>query len=52
VRYALLILAGLLFFLWLGAFVLFHVVGLLIHVILLIAIILFVVHLFSQRRAA
>ena len=51
-RYALLILAGLLFFVWLGAFILFHVVGALIHLILVLAIVLFVVHLFSSRRAA
>jgi Family of unknown function (DUF5670) len=51
-RYGLLGIAIVLFFIWAGAFLVFHVVGALIHLVLLFAIILFVVHLFAGRRAA
>jgi len=51
-RYGLLGLAIVLFFVWIGAFLVFHVVGALIHLVLLVAIILFVVHLFAGRREA
>jgi hypothetical protein len=51
-RYALLVIAFLLFFAWIGAFLVFHIVGALIHILLILAIILFVVHLVSGRRAA
>jgi hypothetical protein len=49
-RYLFLVLAFLLFFAWIGAFVVFHVVGAMIHLLLVLAVILFVVHLFSARR--
>ncbi|HVA94457.1 MAG TPA: DUF5670 family protein [Candidatus Dormibacteraeota bacterium] len=51
-RYALLGIALVLFFTWIGAFLVFHVVGALIHLVLLVAIILFVFHLFAGRRPA
>jgi Family of unknown function (DUF5670) len=51
-RYGLLVIALLLFFAWIGAFLVFHVVGALIHIVLVLAIILFIVHLVSGRRAA
>jgi uncharacterized membrane protein YGL010W len=51
-RYGLLVIALLLFFAWIGAFLVFHVVGALIHIVLVVAIILFIVHLVSGRRAA
>ncbi len=50
-RYGLLIFALLLFFLWIGAFLVFHVVGFFIHIILLVALVLFVAHLFRKRPA-
>ena len=51
-RYGLLVIALLLFFAWIGAFLVFHVVGALIHIVLVLAIIFFVIHLVSGRRAA
>jgi hypothetical protein len=50
-RYALLAIALVLFFLWIGAFLVFHVVGALIHLLLLVAVVLFILHLFRGRRA-
>jgi Family of unknown function (DUF5670) len=49
-RYLLLIFAFVLFFVWIASFLIFHIVGGLIHLILVAALILFVVHLFSARR--
>ncbi len=51
-RYALLGIALVLFFTWIGAFLVFHVVGALIHLVLIVAVILFVFHLLSGRRSA
>jgi hypothetical protein len=51
-RFVFLAIALILFFTWIGAFVVFHVAAALIHLLLIVAIILFVVHLFSRRRAA
>ncbi len=51
-RYGFVVIALLLFFAWIGAFVFFHVVGALIHLLLLFAIVFFIIHLFSGRRAA
>ena len=51
-RFMFLALALLLFFTWIGAFVVFHVAAALIHVLLVLAAIFFLVHLFSGRRAA
>ncbi|MCU1341120.1 MAG: hypothetical protein JWN92_543 [Candidatus Acidoferrum typicum] len=50
-RFAFLIVALLLFFMWIGAFVVFHVAAALIHLLLVLAVILFIVHLFRGRRA-
>ena len=38
------------FFAWIGAFIVFHVAGLLIHVLLLLALIFLIGHLFSGHR--
>ena len=51
-RYAFLALALIFFFVWIGAFVMFHVAGALVHVLLVVALILFVVHLVSGGRQA
>jgi hypothetical protein len=42
--------ALLLMFLWIGAFVFFHVVGFAIHLLLILAVISFIIHLFSGAR--
>jgi hypothetical protein len=47
-----LIVALLLFVLWIGGFLVFHVAGALIHLLLLIAIISLVLHLFTSAKAA
>lgn len=44
--------AILLFLLWIGGFVVFHVAGSLIHLLLLIAIVSLVVHFFTGSRTA
>jgi hypothetical protein len=49
-RFVFLILALLMFFAWIGAFLVFHIAGGLIHIFLLLAIILFVVHLARGYR--
>ena len=49
-RFLFLALALLMFFAWIGAFILFHVAGALIHLFLLLAIVFFVVHLFRGSR--
>lgn len=51
-RYLLLAIAVVLLFVWVASFLIFHIVGGLIHLLLVIALILFVVHLFSRRRSA
>jgi hypothetical protein len=43
-------LAFLLFFIWIGSFLLFHVAGFLIHLLLLFALISLIFHLFSGKR--
>jgi hypothetical protein len=50
-RFIFLALALLLFFAWIGAFVLFHVTAALIHLLLLFALIFLVFHLFSGRKS-
>jgi len=45
-------LAILLLLLWIGGFVVFHVSGFLIHLLLIFAVISLVVHLFTGRSAA
>ena len=47
-----LIIAILLFIIWIGGFVAFHVAGALIHLLLLFALISLVIHLFAGRRTA
>lgn len=44
--------ALLLFFIWIGAFVFFHVAGFLIHLLLIFAVISLVAHLFMGPRTA
>jgi hypothetical protein len=51
-RFVFLILAFLMLFAWIGAFLVYHVAGGLIHVFLVIAIILFAVHLLRGSRTA
>jgi Family of unknown function (DUF5670) len=46
-----LVLALILLALWVGSFVIFHVAGALIHLLLLFAIIALVIHLFSGAKA-
>ena len=43
-------LAALLFFAWIGSFIMYHVAGFLIHLLLILALISLVIHLFSGRR--
>ena len=51
-RFVFLGLALVLFFTWIGAFVVFHVSAALIHLLLVLAVVFLVIHLFSGRRAA
>ena len=48
-RFVFLILALLLFFTWIGAFLVFHVAAALIHLLLILAVVFFLIHLFSSR---
>jgi len=45
-----LLIGFLLVLLWIGGFVVFHTAGFLIHVLLILAVIAFVVHLFTGSR--
>jgi len=49
-RFIFLALALLLFFTWIGAFVIYHVAAALIHLLLVLAIVLFIAHVFKRRR--
>jgi hypothetical protein len=51
-RFVFLAVALVLFFTWIGAFVVFHVAAALIHLLLIVAVIFFLLHLFGGRRAA
>lgn len=51
-RFIFLVLALVLFFMWIGAFVVFHIAAALIHVLLILAVIFLLVHLFRGRRSA
>lgn len=51
-RFLFLTVALILFFTWIGAFVVFHVAAALIHLLLVLAVVFFVIHLFSNRRMA
>jgi Family of unknown function (DUF5670) len=44
-------LAVLLLFAWVGSFIMYHVAGFLIHLLLIFAVISLVIHLFTGRRA-
>jgi hypothetical protein len=46
------VIAFLLLLMWVGGFVFFHVAGGLIHLLLLLAVVSFVVHLFTGARTA
>ena len=46
-----LVIAALLLFAWIGSFVMYHVAGFLIHLLLIFAVIALVMQLFSRRRA-
>jgi len=45
-----LVLAVLVVFAWIGSFVMFHVAGFLIHLLLIFAVISLVIHFFRGRR--
>ncbi len=45
------IVALILFVLWTGGFVVFHTAGFLIHILLVLAVISLLAHLFTARRA-
>jgi hypothetical protein len=49
-RFLFLVLALLMFFVWIGAFVVFHVAAFFIHVLLVFALIFMVIHLVRGRR--
>ena len=51
-RFVFLALAVFFLFAWFGAFIVFHIAGAMIHLLLLLAIFSLVVHLFSGRKAA
>jgi hypothetical protein len=51
-RFVFLSLALLFFFTWIGAFVVFHVAAAMIHLLLILALVFLVIHLFNGRRAA
>jgi Family of unknown function (DUF5670) len=44
-------LALLLLFAWIGSFVMYHVAGFLIHLLLIFALVSLVIHLLTRRRA-
>jgi predicted tellurium resistance membrane protein TerC len=43
-------LAALLLLVWIGSFVMYHVAGFLIHLLLIFAVISLLIHLFTRRR--
>jgi len=51
-RFLWLVLAVLLLALWVGSFILYHVAGFLIHLLLIFALLSFILHLFTGKRAA
>ena len=51
-RFAFLGLALILFFTWIGAFVVYHVASALLHLLLVLAVVFFVIHLVSGRKKA
>lgn len=50
-RFIFLLLALLMLFVWIGAFVVFHVAAFFVHVFLIFAVVFFVIHLVSGRRS-
>ena len=50
-RFIFLLLAILMVFVWIGAFIVFHVAAFFVHVFLIFAVIFFVIHLVSGRRS-
>jgi Family of unknown function (DUF5670) len=44
------VLAVILIFIWIGSYVMYHVAGFLIHLLLIVAVIALLVHLFSGKR--
>ncbi len=50
-RYALLGLALLFVLVWFGAFVMFHVAGALVHILLVAALILFIIHFVASQNS-
>jgi len=51
-RFIWLVLAFVLVFAWLGGFVVYHAAGFAIHILLILAFISIIIHLFSGRRTA
>ena len=51
-RFAFLALALIFFFIWIGAFVMYHVTSALLHLLLVLAIVFFAIHLMGKRKAA
>lgn len=51
-RFVWLVLALMLLFAWIGGFVVYHVAGFMIHLLLIFAVIMLVIHLLSSRRSA
>lgn len=50
-RFIFLMLAILMVFVWIGAFVVYHVAALFIHVFLILAVVFLVIHLVSGRQS-
>jgi hypothetical protein len=48
-RFVFLALAFLMLFIWIGAFIVFHVAAAIVHVLLVLAIVFFVVHIIRGR---
>ena len=49
-RFVFLALALLMFFIWIGAFVVFHVAAAIVHVLLVLAIVFFIIHIMGRIR--
>jgi hypothetical protein len=50
-RFIFLLLAMLMVFVWIGAFVMYHVASFFVHAFLILAVVFFVIHLVSGRRS-
>ena len=51
-RFVWLMLAFVLVFVWIGSFVVYHVAGFAIHILLILAVIAIIMQLFSSKRRA